>query len=275
MRWVSWMLAACALATDGLAAPPTTPPGTAPPATVPASATAPSGEPQAPAETASDIAWPTASPPAAIGLRLASGERALPTRVYADDATVTLYAGEIDGPAGSRGSILRVGVDVYLIAEARTYSGHVLVPLDVSDRVGREAALALRRDLARFDFPGADSSRRAALVAAARFALARQPERLYAEDPASVAMSTRRPPALSRRSLSLGLAEPLVPLEQTRLRERLRREAVRAGHERLTQDPGGVSSTVVPGSSYFQRARRLGPVVGLPGGPQRSGFGRR
>jgi hypothetical protein len=257
------MLAACALAIEALAGPPTTPPATAPPAT---------GS-RPPAEAAAVTASPV--PPTAIDLRLASGERALPTRVYAGDATVTLYAGELDGSAGSSEAILRVGVDVYLIAEGKGYSGHALVPLGGPARVGRPAALALRRELARFDFPGADPMRRAALTTAARFALARQPEQLYADHPANVATSTARPPVVPRGSRSFGLAEPLVPLEQTRFRERLRRASVRPRHEHPTPNPGGVSPTVVPVGGYFQRARRLGPVVGLPGGPQRAGFSRR
>jgi hypothetical protein len=263
MRLNAWVLAACALAIEALAGPPTTPPATAPPAT---------GS-RPPAEATADTAAPV--PPAAIDLRLASGERALPTRVYAGDATVTLYASELDGPAGSSDSILRVGVDVYLIAEGKAYSGHALVPLGGSARAGRKAALALRRELARFDFPGADPLQRTALATAARFALARQPELLYADVTASVAMTTARPAAVPRGSRGLGLAEPLVPLEQTRLRERLRREAIRHGHERLTPGTGGASPAVVPRSGYFKRGRRLGPVVGLPGGPQRAGFGRR
>lgn len=273
MRLIAITLAVCALTTTAPAAPPATPPSTASSSTAPPSGTPPAAASRPTAEAASVTASPT--PPIAIGLRLASGERALPTRVYARDATVTLYDSELEEPAGSSGSILRVGLDVYLDADGKTYSGHALVPLGASARVGRKSALPWRRDLARFHFPGADPLHRAALTTAARFAFARQPELLYADHTASVATSTARWATVPRGSRGLGLAEPLVPLEQTRLRERLRREALRGGHERLTADPRVASPAVVPGSGYFQRARRLGPVIGLPGGPQRAGFGRR
>jgi hypothetical protein len=216
-----------------------------------------------------------ATTPAAMSLRLSSGERALPRRVYARDATVTLHDAVLAEPTGSNGGILRVGVDVYLLAERSAHSGHALVPLDAPTRIGREAAFRWRRDLARFEFPDADPLRRPSLETAARFALSRQPAQLYVGVPANRAVPSADPSAAPDELRGAGLGAPMVPVEQTRLRERLRRESARRAHESLTPGPGAALPAAVWGSGYFQRARRLGPIVGLPGGPQRAGFGRR
>jgi hypothetical protein len=235
---------------------------------------------------------PVADPPPAVGVRTVStaapqddlapaaagpalDTAPFPTRVFTDDAIVTLHSPTVAESWGSSAVQLATAVEVYVDADGRSYAGVAQIPATLIAVDGGAPLLSWQRERIALEFPGLPGERLRTVREAATLAFARRPALAGLDEVAGPATVRRLAPLADSRALVIRRSDSAAALGQMRRREALRREPSQRVYERLTTDPRAAPAPVTPRQRYFDRTRRLGPTLGPSRGLYRGGIGRR